>query len=297
MTGEHGSTLSVFEQCKLLGIPRSTFYAQKGRPDRSTENAEKEGEHVKRSLIVFNAWLNHSTYGYRKMSEHLRTKEFCEWATERIVRDFYRELLIHGERPVFKTTRPSKHPYGKFPYLLRNRKIRYCNEVWATDITYIKMANGKTVYFTAVIDLYSRKILSWRLSDTMQAEFCIECVDEAIENYGIPAIFNTDNGSQYTCKNFIELLQAYDIQISMDGVGRCKDNIIVERTWRTLKYEWIFLRDYQSYEELENGLEEFVNFFNQERLHQSLDYKTPDEVYEAGTFPGIEDVNIKNKVA
>lgn len=131
----------------------------------------------------------------------------------------------------------------------------------------------------------------------MDVGFCLDCVYDAVEQYGVPAIFNTDNGSQYTSKEFIELLQSYDIQISMDGIGRCKDNIIVERTWRTLKYEWIFLRDYQTYEELENGLEEFVSFFNHERLHQSLDYMTPDEVYEAGTFPGIGDKDIKEKVA
>ena len=296
MNGEHGSSLSVSEQCKILGIPRSTFYAQPDPSDRSQQEAQKAYEHLERSLVVFNAWLNHSTYGYRKMSNHLKTKQFCEWATERVVRDFYRELFIHGQRPVFKTTRISKNRYGKFPYLLRNRTIRYCNEVWATDITYIKTPEGM-VYFTAVIDLYSRKILSWRLSRTMDVGFCIDCVYEAIERYGVPAIFNSDNGSQYTSKEFIELLQSYDIRISMDGIGRCKDNIIVERTWRTLKYEWIFLRDYQTYEDYEEGLEEFVNFFNNERLHQSLDYMTPDEVYEAGTFPCIGDEDINEKVA
>lgn len=241
--------------------------------------------------------MGHSTYGYRKTSYHLQRNEKCAWATERVVRRFYRELLIHGERPLFKTTRSGKRPYGKFPYLLRNRLLRYCNEAWATDITYIKTPEG-IVYFTAVIDLFSRKILSWRLSKTMDAGFCLDCVCEAVENYGIPAIFNTDCGSQYTSLEFIELLRSYDIQISMDGVGRCKDNIIVERTWRTLKYEWIFLRDYQSYDELEKGLKEFVCFFNSERLHQSLDYQTPDEVYKAGTFPGIaRDGNNKEEVA
>jgi len=297
MTGDCGSFLSVTEQCEHLGIARSTFYGQRNRTDTNTVSEEKERKHQERSLTVFNSWLDYSTFGYRKMAFHLREVEKCGWATERVVRRLYQELLIHGERPVFKTTRMGKRPYGKFPYLLRNRHIRYCNEAWATDITYIRTPKG-TVYFTAVIDLYSRKILSWRLSDKMDVSFCLECVYEAIDEYGIPAIFNSDNGSQYTSREFIELLQSYDIQISMDGVGRCKDNIYVERTWRTLKYEWIFLRDYQTYKELEKGLEEFVYFFNNERHHQSLDYMTPSEVYKAGTFPGIiGDENKKEKVA
>ena len=138
------------------------------------------------------------------------------------------------------------------------------------------------MYFTAVIDLYSRKILSWRLSDSMKTDFCLECVKDAFEEYGVPAIFNTDCGSQYTSAAFVELLQSHNVEISMDGIGRCKDNIFVERTWRTLKYEWIFLRDYSSAEELRKSLGEFVKFFNSERIHQGLDYKTPDEVYDAG---------------
>ena len=184
-------------------------------------------------------------------------------------------------KPVFKTTRAGKAPYGKFPYLLRNKFISFSNQVMATDITYIKTSWGM-MYFTAVIDLYSRKILSWRLSDSMKTDFCLECVKEAFEEYGVPAIFNTDCGSQYTSAAFVELLQSYNVEISMDGIGRCKDNIFVERTWRTLKYEWIFLRDYSSAEELRKSLGQFVKFFNSERIHQGLEYKTPDEVYEEG---------------
>ena len=226
------------------------------------------------------------------MSNHLLGKGF-KWATEHKLRRIYKELGIKGQKPVFITTRPSKGKVNKYPYLLRNRKIRYVNEVWATDITYIKLG-GRMVYFTAVIDLYSRKILSWRLSETMDTGFCLDAVMEAIIKYGIPAIFNTDAGSQYTSNEFTSLLKEHEIQISMDGIGRCKDNIIVERTWRTLKYEWIFLRDYQEYSQLEKGLEEFVNFFNSKRIHQGLDYQKPDEVYRSGTFPNI---NKDNEVA
>jgi len=140
------------------------------------------------------------------------------------------------------------------------------------------------MYYTAVIDLYSRKILSWRLSGNMNIDFCLEVVKDAIAEYGVPAIFNTDCGSQYTSREFIQLLQSYKIEISMDVICRCKGNILVERTWRTLKYEWIFLRDFNTKAELEHSLGKFADFFNSKRIHQSLDYKTPDEVYDKGTF-------------
>ena len=219
------------------------------------------------------------------MSRHLQRLNH-DWAKEKTVRRFYKELGLKGETPVFKTTRQGKHPYGRFAYLLRNKPILYANQVWATDVTYIKTPRGM-MYFTATIDLYSRKILSWSLGDHMTKEWCMNCVLEAINRYGVPAIFNSDNGSQYTSKEFIQMLQSYDIRISMDGIGSCKDNIYVERTWRTLKYEWIFLRDYGSEKELRKSLAEFVSFFNSERIHQSLEYKTPDEVYNAGTFADV----------
>lgn len=152
------------------------------------------------------------------------------------------------------------------------------NEVWATDITYMKLGD-RMVYFTAVIDLFSRKILSWRLSATMDVGFCLDVVQEAIVKYGIPAVMNTDRGSQYTSRELISLLEGYGIQVVMDGVGISKDNIFVERTWRTLKYEWVFLRDYRFFEDWERGLGEFFGFFNNKRIHQGLDYKTPEERY------------------
>lgn len=231
-------------------------------------------------------WTDHSAYGYIKMSHHLQRKGLG-WATEHCIRMIYKELGLKGQAPVFKTTRPSKGKAGKYPYLLRNRTIRYANEAWATDITYINIG-GSMVYFTAIIDLFSRKILSWRLSPSMDVGFCMDAILEAIIKHGVPAICNTDQGSQYTSREFTSLLEGYGIRISMDGVGRCKDNIFVERTWRTLKYEWIFLREYDGIEQLENSLGSFVEFFNNERIHQSLDYRTPDEVYREGTFPNVE---------
>ena len=249
---------------------------------KQLRKTEENKIRVERAKKVFDEWLTHETYGYKKMSMHLKTKLGLDWANEKYIRNLYQELGIKGMKPVFKTTRAGKAPYGKFPYLLRNKFISFSNQVMATDITYIKTSWGM-MYFTAVIDLYSRKILSWRLSDSMKTDFCLECVKEAFEEYGVPAIFNTDCGSQYTSATFVELLQSYNVEISMDGIGRCKDNIFVERTWRTLKYEWIFLRDYSSAEELRKSLGQFVKFFNSERIHQGLEYKTPDEFYEEGS--------------
>lgn len=282
--GEHGSQLTIEDQCKLLKISRAAYYDNKNNDEqRQSKRQEKNRIAVERADIVFNEWLTHEAYGYLKMSMHLRKKGYC-WAREKRVRLLYKQLGIEGLRPVFKTTKAGKAPYGKFPYLLRHKIIRYPNQVMATDITYIKTKWGM-MYFTAVIDLFSRKILSWRLSNSMAVDFCLECVKEAFDTYGVPAIFNTDCGSQYTSAAFVEQLQSYGVAISMDGIGRCKDNIFVERTWRTLKYEWVFLRDYDCEEDLRRSLGEFVEFFNGERIHQGLEYMTPNEVYEQGMFP------------
>ncbi len=247
--------------------------------------AEKLKKTDERAHVVMEKWTEYPAMGDRKLSFTLR-RESHDWATERAVRTIYEILGIKGLVPVFKTTRASKHPYGKYPYLLRNKVIQFSNQVWATDITYIRTDDGM-LYFTAVIDLYSRKILAWRLSDTMEVGFCIDAENEAIARYGIPSIFNCDQGSQYTSKEFITLLESYNICISMDGRARCLDNIFVERTWRTLKYEWVFLKDYRTKDEMEEGLGEFVEYFNEKRLHEGLGYQTPNEVYEAGCFPNI----------
>ena len=281
------SVLSVSEQCRILGLPRSSYYKKRSEVDEEKDRRGKDEEFSGRCDAVLAEWTENPTYGYQKMARHLQRKDNA-WATEHCVRQIYAMLGIKGVTPTFKTTRTAKGGYRKYPYLLRGRKIRYANEVWATDITYIKLL-GRTVYFTAIIDLRSRKILSWRLSESMDVSFCLDALVEAIAKYGVPAIFNTDCGSQYTSDAFTGVLEENGIQISMDGIGRCKDNIIVERTWRTLKYEWVFLREYGSIEELEGSLGEFVEFFNSRRIHQGLDYMTPDEVYRQGTFPDAEE--------
>lgn len=267
-------------------MPRSTYYYNVKHLEEVNRQKDEENKESKiRAQKILDEYILHPCYGYKKMSIHLNSRKDEEWATEKVVRRFYSELGLKGLKPRFMSSKPSKHPYGKFTYLLKDRAARYVNEIWATDITYISTASGKRLYYTAVIDLFSRKILSWRLSESLDVSFCMDAVYEAIEHYGIPAIFNTDQGSQYTSLEFIGLLENYGIRISMDGKGRWRDNIIVERTWRTLKYEWIFLKVYKTMEDLEEGLSEFQSYFNGERIHESLGYMTPDEVYEQGCFP------------
>lgn len=177
-----------------------------------------------------------------------------------------------------KRTSMSEKGHKKYPYLLKDKLIWLPNQVWASDITYIKV-NGSFVYLMSIIDVYSRKILSWRLSNTLDAEFCVSALEEAIDQWGIPAIFNTDQGSQFTSTAFTEVLERQGIRISMDGKNRALDNIYIERFWRSLKYEDIYLNDYEDMEQLRNGLKRYFSFYNGERFHASLDYGTPDEQY------------------
>jgi putative transposase len=169
--------------------------------------------------------------------------------------------------------------HQKYPYLLRDKAIWLPNQVWATDITYIKLGTGYA-YLVAIIDLYSRKVLAWRVSNTLDAEFCVAALEEAIARYGIPAIFNTDQGCQFTSEAFTGTLARHGIRISMDGVNRALDNIFVERFWRSLKYEDIYLRDYRTMGELKAGVARYFAFYNGERFHEALGYETPDAIYE-----------------
>ena len=187
-----------------------------------------------------------------------------------------------GIEAIYKKPRLSKpHPDHKiYPYLLRGLDIKEANSVWCADITYIPMARG-FCYLVAIMDWASRKVLSWRLSNTLDASFCTEALEEALAKYGTPEIFNTDQGSQFTSDDFIGVLEGHDISISMDGKGRWMDNVFVERLWRTVKYECIYLHDFATVRALEAGLAEFFQFYNDERIHAALDYLTPAIVYAA----------------
>jgi putative transposase len=185
-----------------------------------------------------------------------------------------------GLRALYPKKRTSIRAKGhkKYPYLLKNTEVWLPNQVWVTDITYIKLGKG-FVYLVMILDLYSRKILTWKVSNTLDTDFCLAALEEAIKQWGIPAIFNTDQGSQFTSDAFISVLESYGIRISMDGKNRALDNVYMERVWRTIKYEDIYIKDYQTMTELKEGLETYVTFYNSKRYHQSLDYATPDEIY------------------
>jgi putative transposase len=185
-----------------------------------------------------------------------------------------------GIEAIYRKPRLSKrHPAHKvYPYLLRGLEINRGNQVWSADITYLPMARG-FCYLVAIMDWASRKVLAWRLSNTLDASFCCDALEEALIRYGIPDIFNTDQGSQFTSEDFTEMLRTRGISISMDGRGRWLDNIFIERLWRSVKYEEVYLKGYESVAEARQGLKTYFDFYNRLRRHQSLDRKTPDEVY------------------
>ncbi len=216
-------------------------------------------------------------YGVAKMTEHLN--ELGHEVNIKRVRRLLRKMGLFAVYPQPNLSKP--HPeHKKFPYLLRNVTIERCDQVWSTDITYIRLSKG-FVYLTAIIDWYSRYVISWRLSTTLETDFCIEALTESLEQ-GRCEIFNTDQGSQYTSPRFTAPLLAQGIQVSMDGKGRALDNIFVERLWRTVKYENIYLREYRTVNCVREGLKDYFEFYNHERYHQSLDYRKPAEVYFEG---------------
>lgn len=214
-------------------------------------------------------------YGVRKMTKFLRD------AGHKVGRDHVRTLLRRmGLEAVYAKPNTSKpHPEHKvYPYLLGGVDVTRINQVWSADITYIKLAQG-FAYLTAVIDWHSRYVLSWRLSNTLDSGFCAEALQEALDKYGNPEIFNSDQGSQFTSEKFIGVLSGKGISISMDGRGRALDNIFVERLWRTVKYEDVYLKGYRNIPEARTGLKKYLEFYNGARYHQSLGYKTPEQIY------------------
>lgn len=230
-------------------------------------------------------YLKTPFYGSRKMQVFLRRLDFC------VGRERVRRLMrLMGLEAIYQKPNLSKrHPGHKiYPYLLRNMVIERPCHVWCADITYIPMSHG-WVYLVAVMDWYSRKVLSWRLSITMESRFCVEALQEAMDRHGRPEIFNTDQGVQFTCSAFIEQLQSQGIQVSMDGKGRFLDNIMVERLWRSLKYEEVFIKAYVSVADARAGISAWIGFYNGERSHQALDYCTPNEIFARAPACGYVD--------
>ena len=227
-------------------------------------------------------YTRHPFLGSRKMRVFLRN---CGHVVSRKrIQRLMRRLGLAAMAPGPNTSQP--HPQHKiYPYLLRGVNITRPNQVWSTDITYIRMPRG-FVYLVAVIDWYSRKVLAWRISNTMDAGFCVDSLQQALQQYGRPEIFNSDQGSQFTCGAFTDVLKQHGIAISMDGRGRALDNIFVERLWRSVKHEDVYLKGYASIPELMMGLAEYFAYYNTERSHQSLGYQTPDQVYKTATGGG-----------
>jgi len=225
--------------------------------------------------LIDEQYLKAPCWGSRSMRNHLRRLGYR--VNRKRIQRLMRIMGLEAIYPKPKTSRP--HPEHRvYPYLLRDLIIDRPNQVWTADITYIPMSRG-FMYLVAVMDWHSRKILSWRVSNTLDSELCVEAVAEALERYKAPEIFNTDQGTQFTSRNFIDLLDAHKIRISMDGRGRVQDNIFIERLWWTLKYQYLYLHSFDNGSELRNGLGDWFLFYNQERSHQALDDLTPDEVY------------------
>jgi putative transposase len=266
MVDSEESVLSIARQCRLLSINRSSFY-YRPKPVKA--------EDLELMRLIDEQYLKTPTWGSRSMRNHLRRLGYK--INRKHVQRLMRLMGLEAIYPKPKTSRP--HPEHKvYPYLLRGLKIDRPNQVWAADITYIPMSRG-FMYLVAVMDWYSRKVLSWRVSNTLEADFCVEALSEAIENYGTPEIFNTDQGSQFTSEDFIKKLKDNAIDISMDGRGRVQDNIFIERLWWTLKHHWVYLHSFANGAELRDGFRYWFNFYNRDRFHQSLDNLTPDEVY------------------
>lgn len=274
MVEPDNDSLSIKDQCGLLGISRSSYYY---KPQNANENWE-----IEMLKAILEELTKRPFYGYRKIAKALQEERHIN-ITRKQVRRLMKKAGLRAIYPKKNLSKPRKE-HKKYPYLLKNKRISFPNQVWATDITYCKL-NGSTVYIVAILDLFSRKVLSWRVSNTMDVSFCIDALEEAIAYLGIPAIFNSDQGSQFTSDAFTDVLKAHNIQISMDGKGRALDNIYVERLWRTLKYEEIYLKSYDSMIELRESVSRYFNFYNKERFHQSLEYRTPDEIYYSAFMP------------
>lgn len=267
-------------QCELAGVSRSTVYAQRApKPTR-----EQDLELLR---LIDEQYTRRPFYGSRKMVSFLKTRDHR--VNRKRVQRLMRILGLAGMAPGPNTSRP--HPQHKvYPYLLRGVVVTRPNQVWSTDITYLRLAHG-FVYLVAVIDWYSRRVLSWRISNTLDSAFCVDCLEEALQRYGNSEIFNTDQGCQFTSENFTGVLKAHGIAISMDGRGRALDNIFVERLWRSVKYEDVYLKGYANSMELMIGLAEYFVFYNSERPHQSLGNLTPDQVYATASGGGARIVD------
>jgi putative transposase len=259
------SALSVYQQCELLGLARSSYYYE----------PQPEGEYnLQLMRLIDEQYLRRPFYGSRRMREWLKSQG------HRVCRDRVRRLMrLMGIEAIYPKPRLSikDKEHRIYPYLLRELTIDHADQVWTADITYIRLRRG-FAYLIAIMDWYSRYVISWELSLTLETDFCVSALNQAL-NGRAPEFFNTDQGSQFTSEVFTDKLKKAGIRISMDGRGRIFDNIMIERLWRSVKYEEVYLKDYEDFIDARNGLSAYFLFYNHERPHQSLDFRPPVEIY------------------
>ena len=263
--------LPISEQCRLLALPRSSVYRKP---------AEVSAGDLVITALIDRHYLARPYYGSRRMAAWLTTQG------HRVNRKRVQRLMrLLGLAAIYQRPNTSKPATAHtiYPYLLRGLAIDRVNQVWCSDITYIPMAKG-FLYLVVIMDWVSRAVLAWRLSNTLEADLCVEALEEALARYGRPEIFNTDQGSQFTSDDFTATLKRHSVTISMDGKGRCMDNIFVERLWRSLKYEEVYLNAYATVAEAKAGIGRWLDFYNAERQHQSLGYRTPRQIYQQGLW-------------
>ena len=258
--------LSIVRQCELVSISRSGFYYQPAGETPLNQDLMR---------LIDAQFLETPWYGSRQMVRHLRREGYV------VGRKRVRRLMAKmGLAPIYQRPRTTvPHPEHRvYPYLLRDLAIDRPNQVWCADITYIPMRRG-FLYLVAIMDWAARKVLSWRVSNTLEVEFCIEALEEALQQFGRPDIFNTDQGGQFTSPRFTGVLQEADVRISMDGRGRWMDNVFIERLWRNLKYECVYLHAFETGSELRAGLFRWIGYYNARRPHSALAGRTPDDAY------------------
>ena len=265
MIGCEHSEISIYRQCELLGISRSGYYYK-------ATGESPLNQHLMN--LIDEQYTRTPFYGVEKMTAWLKRQAYP--VNRKRIRRLMRKMGLEAVYPGPRLSISNKE-HRKHPYLLRDLIINRPDQVWCTDITYIRMKQG-FIYLAAIMDWYSRYVLAWELSNTMDKRFCIEALERALSISG-PEIFNMDQGSQFTSIEFTGILEANGIRISMDGRGRVFDNIFVERLWRTVKYEEVYTHSYESIAEAKSSLRSYFHFYNTERLHQSLEYRTPHEMY------------------
>ncbi len=265
---EPSQEYSIRRQCRLAGVPRSSFYY---------EAVPETPENLLLMRLIDEQYMRHPEFGYPRMTDWLKGRGYI--ANHKRVARLMRRMGLQAITPGPHTSKPA--PGHKiYPYLLRNVEVERVNQVWSTDITYIPMRYG-FMYLTAVIEWYSRYVLAWELSNTLESRFCVAALEQALTQ-GTPEIFNTDQGSQFTSKDFTDVLLDLDIDISMDGRGRALDNVFIERLWWTVKYEEVYPNAYADGHALHRGLDDYFDYYNNQREHSSLGRRTPSEVFLEG---------------